>query len=99
MASPSDDVRNELDGIAAHRNRLLLVECKTGNLDKKDEVVYKLDSIANDMGLFQRRLLVSARPLTDAIRARAKAEGITLVEAGLLGQINQIVKNWMENRR
>lgn len=99
MARPADDVRNELDAIAAHRNRLLLVECKTGNLDGKDEIVYKLDSIANDMGLFQQRLLVSARPLPDAIRDRAKAENIAVVEAAALGQLNTFVKHWMENRR
>lgn len=73
MAQPAADARNELDAIAAHRNRLLLVECKTGKLDPKDEVVDKLDVIANDRGLFQPRLPVSAWPLPDAIRALAKA--------------------------
>jgi hypothetical protein len=32
-------------------------------------VVYKFDSIAHDMGLFQRRPLASARPLDEAARA------------------------------
>ena len=99
MARPRDDVRNELDGIAAHRNRLLLIECKTGRLDEGAEVVYKLDSIAHDMGLFQQRLLVSARPLDEATRARAKAEDIAIVEGVGLKQLRDTLKNWMENRR
>lgn len=99
MARPADDVRNELDGIAAHRNRLLLVECKTGSLDQAAGMVYKLDSIAHDMGLFQQRLLVSARPLDEATRARAKAEDIVIVAAAGLKQLRETVKNWMENRR
>jgi hypothetical protein len=97
-ARPSSDVRNELDGVAAHRNRLLLVECKTGSLEQKAEVVYKLDSIAQDMGLFQQRLLVSARPLDEATRARTQSKGITIIEAGGLRQLREVVKNWMENR-
>lgn len=100
MARPGDDVRNELDCVAAHRNRLLLVECKTGQIaDQAAGIVYKLDSIAHDMGLFQQRLLVSARPLDDATRARAKAEDITVVEAAGLRQLRDTVKHWMENRR
>ncbi len=99
MAHPREDVRNELDGIAAHRNRLLLIECKTARLDEGADVVYKLDSIAHDMGLFQQRLLVSARPLDDKTRARAKAEDIAIVEAAGLKQLRDSVKNWMENRR
>ena len=87
MAHPREDVRNELDGIAAHRNRLLLIECKTARLDEGADVVYKLDSIAHDMGLFQQRLLVSARPLDDKTRARAKAEDIAIVEAAGLKQL------------
>lgn len=96
MVRPSEEVRNELDAIAAHRNRLLLVECKTGDLDKRDGIVYKLDSIANDMGLFQKRLLVSARPLSDSIRARATNGGIDLLEAGNLSKLLETVKNWMD---
>lgn len=92
-------MRNELDCVAAHRNRLLLVECKTGGLDEAAGVVYKLDSIAHDMGLFQQRLLVSARPLSEAARARAQAGGIALVEAAQLGQLRDTVRQWMENRR
>ncbi len=99
MAHPREDVRNELDCVAAHRNRLLLIECKTGKLDQAAGVVYKLDSIAHDMGLFQQRLLVSARLLDDTTRARAQEKDIAIVEARGLRQLGETVKNWMENRR
>jgi len=103
MARRGEEVRNELDCVAAHRNRLLLIECKTGKLgqhgDKDAGIVYKLDSIAHDMGLFQQRLLVSARALDEATRARAKAEDFAIVEAAGLRQLRETVKNWMENRR
>jgi hypothetical protein len=61
-------------------------------------VVYKLGGIAHDRGLFQQRLLVSARPQDEATRARAKAEDIALVEAAGLRQGCDTVKIWMENR-
>jgi hypothetical protein len=103
MARRGEEVRNELDCIAAHRNRLLLIECKTGKMGQNSEkdagIVYKLDSIAHDMGLFQQRLLVSARALDDSTRARAKAEEIVIVEVAGLKQLRDTVMRWMELRR
>lgn len=97
MTRAKDDPRNELDCVAAHRNRLLLVECKTGGMeDGKDaHVVYKLDSIGHDMGLFQKRLLVSAREVDATLRARAAEESIDVVGPRQLGELRQIVLHWM----
>jgi hypothetical protein len=103
MAHAREEVRNELDCVAAHRNRLLLIECKTGRMGQDGErdsgIVYKLDSIAHDMGLFQQRLLVSARLLDEATRARAQAGEIGIVEVAGLKRLREAVAQWMENRR
>ena len=101
---------NEIDGFIIHRNRLLLIECKSGwmgtNKDKDAQVIYKLDSIGLHAGGTQAtRLLVSAQALRHTTRAgrdvdtrvRAKATDISTLEAADLKKLRQRIRYWMEH--
>nr|MDT0252513.1 DUF1887 family CARF protein [Endozoicomonas sp.] len=103
-----DDVRNELDLVIVHNNRLLLVECKTGQIQKEQrdsEVIYKLDSLANHAGgLFCERLLVSAAPLDHErkngqkvkVSSRARSYDIDVLQYQGLKKLREVLLGWME---
>lgn len=83
-------VKNEIDVIAYHRNRLLLLECKTANTadrDKQNNILYKLDSLKTLAGgPLGQGILVSARQVSEADLARAGRERIKVFHgAGLDG--------------
>lgn len=46
MAQRGEEVRNELDCVAAHRNRLLSIECKTGKMGLNSEKDAGIESSA-----------------------------------------------------
>ncbi|GIX21713.1 MAG: hypothetical protein KatS3mg121_0496 [Gammaproteobacteria bacterium] len=99
---------NEIDGFLIHNNRLLLVECKTGNLlrDGRDtDIVYKLDSIGQNAGGVQAtRLLLSAQPLEHITgtqrrvdtRARARATRIETLAGGEIARFKQALIHWRD---
>ena len=77
LKSPKDDVRNEIDSMAVHKNRLLIVECKSGNLKKRKEkttdILYKMNTLKErSAGFFGESCLVSAQKPDDSALKRAK---------------------------
>lgn len=106
-----DGVRNELDMVIVHNNRLLLVECKTGQIQKEQrdsEVIYKLDSLANHAGgLYCERLLVSATPVDHqrkngqkvTVSARARSYDIDVLQYQGVKKLREVLLNWMETGR
>lgn len=103
---------NEIDAFIVHRNRLLLIECKSGwmgrNAQKDGDIIYKLDSIGLHAGGTQAsRLLVSAQALqheTQAgrkvdTRARASATDIHTLEGGELKTLGAGIRQWKESGR
>ena len=106
-----DGVRNELDMVMVHNNRLLLVECKTGQIQKEQrdsEVIYKLDSLANHAGgLYCERLLVSAAPVDHQrkngqkvkVSARARSYDIDVLQYQGVKKLRDVLLNWMEKGR
>lgn len=93
------DKRNELDGVLAAGNRLLVLEVKTKNQRRVDDAdgrntaaeqaVYKLDSVGGQLApVFGERWYVSARPLDvpDLERAQALRIRVFAPQAGELGQ-------------
>lgn len=102
-----DGVRNELDMVMVHNNRLLLVECKTGQIQKEQrdsEVIYKLDSLANHAGgLYCERLLVSAAPVDHQrkngqkvkVSARARSYDIDVLQYQGVKKLREVLLNWM----
>ena len=110
-AQRKDGVRNELDLVMVHNNRLLLVECKTGQIQKEQrdsEVIYKLDSLASHAGgLYCERLLVSAAPLDHQrkngqkvkVSSRARSYDIDVLQYQGVKKLREVLLNWMETGR
>lgn len=71
------DNHNELDGLCAFNNRLLIAECKTLKIgldqQKDNNILYKMDSIASHIGgQFCTKLLLSALPVDHVTRDKRK---------------------------
>lgn len=95
------NVENEFDALVAHRNRLLAIECKTsgfGRNDAKDvSYIYKLAQLADQVGgAMSQKLLLSARPVHDDIRQRARDYGVDILAAEEVKQFVDFMKKWMK---
>lgn len=87
---------NELDVLAVHNNRLLLIECKTTNFaDKKqnpNNILYKINSIGESLrGLFGQKVLLSASQPAPAMYERAKTQGIKILRPH---ELQTFIKQW-----
>lgn len=88
---------NELDAIVVKNNRALLIECKSGQQSKAQESIYKLAQVVKQIGgLMAKGLYISAQPLTDADRQRAKEYNIDVLAAEELPQINAYLRDWRD---
>ncbi len=105
----SANVRNELDVILRKGNRIVIVECKTGKMgsdaNKDQNMIYKLDSIGKQIGLFTEKVLLSSRRLDrDAGKfkvhnsERAKSHEIIAFDADKLPEFENWVKLWVEGK-
>ncbi len=93
-------VKNEIDIGLIKANRLHLIECKTGYLEKGADVLYKLDSLRDLMGGLQgRAMLVSFNPLDKASRARAQELNIQLCCRSELRNLQHHLQTWLINER
>jgi hypothetical protein len=103
---------NELDAVAVHRNRMLLIECKDvsaprphgpGGREKKEKVVdffYKLNTLRDlSQGLFGTTLLLAAQPLGDAAVARAEQLEICLLAGRDMLRLPEFLEYWKRERR
>lgn len=94
---------NELDLVIVHRNRSLLVECKTGRLghdgeDREQRVLALLDSLGRHAtGALGTAWLLSAQPLSDAARDRARHYHLHLIEHEQLHQLPSLLREWMSS--
>jgi hypothetical protein len=91
---------NELDAAIVHRNRLLVVECKTKRFgrdaSKDSDHIYKLAQLARQVGgIMGRGLLLSARPVDENTRRRAKDNGVDLLAAEEVKGLVDYLKGWM----
>lgn len=91
---------NELDVVAVHRNKLLLIECKTArsgrNSVKDQDILNRLESLGrNAGGLFGKAVLLSGRQLSDEARNRANAYRIAWFDCTNLKEFRTFVENWM----
>jgi hypothetical protein len=104
------DLRNELDGVIAFNNRLLLAESKTAalgkNAQKDSNIIYKLDSIARNIGgLYCTRILLSAVPLDHTtkqnknveITKRANATDIVVLDGANIIHLESFIKYWQQH--
>ena len=95
------NVENEFDALVAHRNRLLAIECKTSGFGKNDakdvSYIYKLAQLADQVGgAMSQKLLLSARPVHDDIRQRARDYGVDILAAEEVKQFVDFMKKWMK---
>jgi len=95
----TDGARNELDVVAVHANRLLVVECKTlrhgRDTARDDQQLYRLDSIGERLrGFFGFTWMVSARPPSHAMAERARQHDIKLMGPDDLPRLRAHVRAW-----
>ncbi len=101
IAQPErDQDKNEFDLLAAHRNQLLFIECKTANFAyeraKGNEVAYKIDSLGRlARGLFGATWLLCAIEPPQELRERAREYRIEVIGPGELPQLKSRVERWM----
>lgn len=100
-------VRNEVDMAFTARNRLHLIECKSGKLSEKegrenraDGVAYKLDNLRDLMGgTYGKAMLISFQKLESADRNRCAENCIAVVEGADLPRLESILEQWIGGRR
>lgn len=97
----SHQATNELDIILVHRNRMLVIECKTlriGNNTQKDsDMVYKISDLGDELrGLFGKTWLVSAREPDNHLTDRAKSRSLHIITPANLKNLRQQILDWMQ---
>jgi hypothetical protein len=93
---------NELDAVFIHRNRMLLIECKTGvqlsDQGKSQDILNKLEALGKHVsGRLDTKWLLTARPIQQNSQALERAEryGIRLVKPEELKNLKEMVRTWM----
>ncbi len=89
--------KNEFDVLATKTNRLLYVECKTltHREEKDSDLAYKTDSLGHGLrGIFGNTWLVTARPPTDNLLARARQSHFKVIGPQELPFLKKYVEAW-----
>ena len=105
-ASGKKPPRNEFDVLIVKRNRLFYISCKTANPDRyvdgTDESIgkdylYELDALGDRaLGLFGKKMLASARPVTnDYVKKRAEVMKIRLVDGRNIATMKDNLREWL----
>ncbi len=89
-------VRNELDLALLKGNRLHIIECKTNQMDKEADILYKMDSLRDLVGgLKAKAMLVSFNRLDKASCSRAQELNIRLCCANDLQRLSRHIGKWL----
>jgi hypothetical protein len=93
-------VHNELDAVLLHDNRLLVVECKSARVGEKTaDWIYKLAQLTRQVGgMLATPLLLSARTLGEADKARADEYGVKVLHGGELCTLPEWLRDWMQRK-
>ena len=87
--------QNEIDGIAVAHNRALIIECKAKKQDQAQDAIYKLGQLVRQVGgLMARGLYVSARPVSDTDRSRAREYGVDVLAGDDLADLSDYLRRW-----
>lgn len=101
----NDRVQNEVDCVAVHSNRLLLIECKTIKFSaeekgKHSDILYKLHTLSSRAGgLYGDKWLVSAKSLDQYTQARAEAYKIKTIAGKQLKSLKAELERWRDAKR
>lgn len=82
---------NELDVVVSQNGRIAAISCKSGEVQRKD--LDQLHSVVNQIptGTYSARLLVTATPSVGRLARHATRYGITVVCAGDLPRLGQVL--------
>lgn len=96
ISTENPSVKNEIDVALTSHNRLLMVECKTANLNGSGtQALYKLDSLQQQLGgSFANTVLVSARKLDPEVDGRARQNRTLVVQQGNIILLRQLAQRW-----
>jgi putative CRISPR-associated protein (TIGR02620 family) len=95
---------NELDAVFVHRNRMLVIECKTGtqtsDADKSQSILNRLEVLGEHAaGRFAEKLLLTTENNLDTTTAeRARRYRVRIVKAGELRNLKDLIVDWMQPR-
>lgn len=92
---------NELDAVVAHRNQLMVIECKTlrfgRDAEKDANYIYKLAQLSKQVGgSMARSVLVSARPVDQLVVDRARQYGVDILAAADVKNLVAYLREWMK---
>jgi hypothetical protein len=98
-----DKIGNELDAVYIHRNRMLLLECKTGAIDQLG-MVSRLVAVGGNVGgrMNDKWLLTSkVMPLDkrEEVKKRARGNGVVLILANELIHLQEKIYGWMTDSK
>lgn len=93
---------NELDAVVIHRNKLLLIECKSGvqisERGKSQDILNKIEALGKHVGgPFDSKWLLTARRIEKNAQAaqRAALYGIKIIHPEQLIDLEQLIRAWM----
>jgi len=88
-------VTNELDVVFTFRNRLFIVECKSGKGKHNKGMPYKLDAVRDKVGgLFGRVMYVSVDRVSDMEYLRAQEWKMQVVQGEEIAALPDILQAW-----
>ncbi len=98
--------KNEFDVLVSRKNRLFFMSCKTANPDRKEtggdgavgkKYLYELDSLGDSaLGLFGKKMLVSARRIDDEyVRKRAEVMKIAVIDGSGIRTLKENLRQWL----
>jgi hypothetical protein len=96
VVSAARGVPNELDAMVVHRNRALLIECKTGGQANPAAALYKIAQLRDRLGgSVAAALYVSAQRLGDEHRQRAQDYQVSVLCGDEVADLPRWVRHWM----
>ena len=95
MVQARTHTANEIDAIAVHKNRALIVECKTSRQIQAQDAIYKLGQVVRQVGgLMATGVYLSAQDIGEADRQRAREYGIEVFAGDDLRKISPYLREW-----
>lgn len=96
VLSGDRNVPNEIDAMVVHRNRALLIECKTGQQGKAQEAIYKLSQLRQLLGgSVASALYISAQPVSEEARNRANEYHVQVLCGEDIGRFVPWLREWL----
>ncbi len=97
VLSVDKNVPNEIDAVVIHRNRALLIECKSGKQKRAQDALYKLAQLRQQLGgSVASALYLSAQRVDEQVLQRAAEYRIDVLCADEVAKFVPWLKAWLE---